>query len=52
MSIINKQMQKENKKSQMKIGVELQTMKYLVLSMLLKENVLHMNKDGGVNMVV
>ena len=56
MSKINGQMQKENKKSQMKISVELQAMKYLVFCMVFeRENVIHMNggvKDGGVNMVV
>ena len=41
------------KKSQMKIRVELQTTKHLVFIMVLKEkNDLHMNKDGGENMVV
>ena len=37
MSKINEQMQKENKKSQMKIRVELQTTKYLVYRVVLKE---------------
>ena len=37
----------------MKIRVELQITKYLVFSMVLKEKKSsHMNKDGGVNMVV
>ena len=39
----------------MKIRVDFQTTKYLVLVCKYgfgRENVLHMNKDGGVNMVV
>ena len=44
---------KKIKKSQLIIRVQLQTTKYLVFSMVLKEKkVLHMNKDGGINMVV
>ena len=50
---MNKKKKKKKKKTQMKIRVDFQTTKYLVLVWFWeRENVLHMNKDGGVNMVV